>query len=50
MGALMDLDMISANVRRVIRLRTFLHCTHLTRMHAHMLYTHKRLHIMIKRT
>lgn len=33
MGALMDLDVIRANVWRVIQLRTFLHCTAQTDTH-----------------
>lgn len=37
MGTVMDLDVIRANVWRVIQLRTFLQCTSHARMHAHKL-------------
>lgn len=35
MGAVMDLNVIRANVWRVIQLRTFLHCTTLCHTHTH---------------
>lgn len=37
MGALMNLDVIRANVWRVIQLRTFLHCTTYPHIQTHML-------------
>lgn len=41
MGAMMDLDVIRANVWRVIQLSTFLHCTTLCHTHT---YTQTHLH------